>query len=135
MRRNFDDFAHDGILLPAQTITGDGEEHNGTGVDMKRCRTGVILFTCGAIDLATDVSVMVQKSEDNSTWEDAISAAKTFDQDSASITVTQGVINMERYWRIQYTVTSGKGCLMGVAGIGWDSPCLLYTSPSPRDRS
>ena len=124
MRRNFDDFAYDGILLPAQTIAGSGDEVNGTAVDMKRCRTGVILFTCGEIDTETDVSVMVQKSEDNSTWEDAISSAKTFDQDSASLTVTQAVINMERYWRIQYTVTNGKDCLMGVAGIGWDAPSL-----------
>ena len=123
-RRNFDDFAHDGILLPAQTIAGDDGEHNGTGVDMKRCRTGVVLFTLGAIDSGTDVSVMIQKSDDNSTWEDAIDDALTFDQDSASTTVTQEVINMERYWRIQYTVTTGKDCLMGCAGVGWDSPSL-----------
>lgn len=124
MRRNFDDFGHDGILLPSQTIAGSGSEVNGTGVDMKRCRTGVVLFTLGAIDAATDVSVMVQKSDDNSTWEDAISSALTFDQDSASLTVTQEVINMERYWRIQYTVTNAKNALFGVAGIGWDAPSL-----------
>ena len=124
MRRNFDDFAYDGMLLISQTIAGSGSEVDGTSVDMKRCRTGVVLFILGAIDAATDVSVMVQKSEDDSTWEDAIDSALTFDQDSASTVVTQEVINMERYWRIQYTVTSGKDCLMGCAGIGWDAPSL-----------
>lgn len=124
MRRNFDDFAHDGILLVPATIAGSGSEVDGTAADMKRCRTGVVLFVLGAIDAETDVSVMVQKSDDNSTWEDAISAALTFDQDSAGATVTQEVINMERYWRIQYTVSSGKNALMGCAGVGWDSPSL-----------
>ena len=122
MRRNFDDFAHDGQLLAPQTISGDGDEHNGSGVDMKHCRTGVVVFNIGAVVAAATISVMIQKSEDDSTWEDAISAAKTFATADANSVVTQAVIDMERYWRIQYTVTNNKDALFGAVGVGWDAP-------------
>jgi len=122
MQRNFDDFAYDGQLLAPQTIAGSGSEVDGSGVDMKRCKTGVVVFDVGAVDSGTTVSVMIQKSEDDSTWEDAISSAKTFTNANANSTVTQAVKNMERYWRIQYTVTNGKNALFGAVAIGWDAP-------------
>lgn len=123
MKKNYDDFGMAEELLTNQTIAGDGAEHDGTGVDFKGIRKGVLLIHAGAFDSATTLTYQLQTSYDNSNWTDCFDADKTLLTAADEDLVAFEVNDIERYLRIQYTVTNGKNALAGFSFVGWDAKC------------
>ncbi len=119
MLRNFEDSFYGAQLLANQTITGDGQEHDGASVDLKGCEKGVLLVDVGDVATGATLTYQIQTSSDGSTWTDVLSADQTVTDAGASTLYTHELSDLKRYVRIQYTVTNTHSVNVGFAVVGW----------------
>jgi len=122
MRENYSDSKYAVQLLDPQTISGDGSEHDGSWVDLKNFRDGVLLVSAGAIDAATTVTIQCQTAEDDSGTgaADVLSADQSFTNTGANAVHAYELKNLKRYVRLQYKVTNAKNALIGAVVVGWN---------------
>lgn len=120
MRENYNDSKYGVQLLNPQTISGDGSEHNGSWVDLKGFRDGVLLVPVGAIDAGTTISIQIQTAKDSAGTgaADVLSADQSIT--SGNTLYAYELKDLKRYVRIQYTVTNAKNALFGAVAVGWN---------------
>ena len=120
MRENYNDSKYGVQLLNPQTIAGTGSEVNGSWVDFKNFRDGVLLVPVGAIDAGTTINIQIQTAEDDSGTgaTDVLSADQSITTGNALYAYE--LKDLKRYVRIQYTVTNAKNALFGAVAVGWN---------------
>ena len=125
MERNYDDVFEAQQVLEAQTITGDGTEKNGSGVDLGNCRNGVLLVLAGVFESATTATLQLQTSADDGdkdAWADVLASDETILTAADQAVHEYELLYLRRYVRLQYTVTNGKNAILGACVVGWAAP-------------